>query len=181
MAVDLTVDRLLEMRGKPVYDQSGDKIGSIEDIYIDDETREPEWLGLGMGFLGMKHAIVPLANADFRDEGLEVPYTKDQVKDAPNIGEDDDITPTQEMELSRHYGLHAEAFSPPSVSRADTTDPAGASVPPSIGGTERPPAGPGTPAGGSPTPGTPASSAGRGERDVRGERGHLHRYRSGRR
>ena len=60
MPLDLSVDKLLEMRGKPVYDRAGEKIGSIEDIYVDDETREPEWLGLGTGFLGMKHAIVPL-------------------------------------------------------------------------------------------------------------------------
>ena len=114
MVVDLTVDRLLEMRGKPVYDRGGEKIGSIEDIYIDDETRKPEWLGLGTGFLGMSHAVVPLANADFHDDGIEVPYSRDEVKSAPKVGDDEDISPTQELELSRHYALHAQASSPPS-------------------------------------------------------------------
>lgn len=79
MALDLTVEELLEMRGKPVFDRAGDAIGAIEDIYIDDETREPEWIGLGTGFLGMKHAIVPLLEASLHDDGIEVPYAKEHV------------------------------------------------------------------------------------------------------
>ncbi len=155
MVVDLTVDRLLEMRGKPVYDRGGDKIGSIEDIYIDDETRKPEWLGLGTGFLGMSHAVVPLANADFHDDGIEVPYSKDEVKSAPKVGDDEDISPTQELELSRHYSLHAEGSSPPS-------GPARPTGPSDAGPAE------------SSAPG--ADDEVRRQHDERGDRSHLRKY-----
>lgn len=104
MALDLSVDKLLEMRGKPVFDREGEKIGSIEDIYIDDETRQPEWLGLGTGFLGMKHAIVPLVDASLREDGIAVPYEKDKVKDAPE-SEGDDISAEKEAELARYYSI----------------------------------------------------------------------------
>jgi sporulation protein YlmC with PRC-barrel domain len=105
MTLGLSVEQLLEMRGKPVFDKTGEKIGSIEDIYIDDRTREPEWVGLGTGFLGMKHAIVPLADASARDEGIEVPYEKDMVKGAPDIADDEDISSEQESELAKYYGI----------------------------------------------------------------------------
>ncbi len=105
MALGLSVEQLLEMRGKPVFDKTGEKIGSIEDIYIDDQSREPEWVGLGTGFLGMKHAIVPVADASVRDDGIEVPYEKDMVKGAPDIADDEDISSEQESELAKYYGI----------------------------------------------------------------------------
>jgi len=129
MAVELTVDRLLAMRGKPVYDRSGEKIGSIEDIYIDDATRQPEWLGLGMGFLGLRHVIVPLADADLRDGALAIPYSKEQVKEAPSVGDEEDISPTQETELTRHYGLHATPSPPRSPVDARGSAPPPSSLP----------------------------------------------------
>ncbi|MBF6599388.1 MAG: PRC and DUF2382 domain-containing protein [Dehalococcoidia bacterium] len=128
MALGLSVEKLLEMRGKPVYDSSGDTIGSIEDIYIDDRSREPEWLGLGTGFLGMKHAIVPLAQASIRDDGLAVPYEKDMVNGAPGIADDEDISADQESELSRYYGIDSST-SYAAGAAASTAAPASTSGP----------------------------------------------------
>ena len=60
MATMFTKESLRQMRGKPVLDRAGQKIGGIEDIYLDDRTDEPEWVGLGTGFFGSKHVVVPL-------------------------------------------------------------------------------------------------------------------------
>jgi len=128
MPLDLSVDKLLEMRGKPVYDRAGEKIGSIEDIYVDDETREPEWLGLGTGFLGMKHAIVPLIEASLREDGIAVPYEKDKIEDAPDA-DGDDISGEKEAELVRYYAIGTQqpqraAGHDHPVRRADHDNPA---------------------------------------------------------
>jgi uncharacterized protein (TIGR02271 family) len=100
----LTRERLSQARGTTVFTQDGEKIGSVEDIFHDYETREPEWISLSAGFFGMKRVLVPVQGGELRDDGFYVPYTKDQVKDAPGI-DADEIDETTERSLYDHYGL----------------------------------------------------------------------------
>jgi uncharacterized protein (TIGR02271 family) len=100
----LTMDELMSGRGRPVYSTDGEKIGSIEEIYVDDQTSEPEWIGLGTGFFGTKRVLVPVKGAAMREDGVLVPYSKDHVKDTPDI-DDDRISQETEAELYAHYGL----------------------------------------------------------------------------
>ena len=104
MQTELTMDRLNEMRGMPVYDSAGDKIGTVEEIFWDEETRRPEWIGIGTGFLGTKRVLVPVPGANPSGDGLRVPYSKDQVKNSPDI-DSDEISQDTEYELARYYGL----------------------------------------------------------------------------
>jgi uncharacterized protein (TIGR02271 family) len=101
----LTKDRILQYRGENLADNDGDKIGSIEEIYLDAETNEPEWALVNTGLFGTKSTFVPLRDA--RDEGgtLRVPYEKAKVKDAPNMDADGQLSQNEEAELYRHYGL----------------------------------------------------------------------------
>ena len=96
--------RLDEMRGAPVYDVNGEKIGKVDEIFYDQQTRVPEWIGIGTGFFGSKRVLVPVNGAAARDNGLFVPYAKDQVKDSPDI-DGDEISEECEMELTAFYGL----------------------------------------------------------------------------
>jgi uncharacterized protein (TIGR02271 family) len=105
MQSSLTLDQLRQMKGRPVFDSSGQKIGGIEDIYLDDRNNEPEWVGLGTGFFGMKHVVVPLFSADLRDDGLYVPYSKDLVKEAPDVGDQEHVPEEKEAELYRYYDV----------------------------------------------------------------------------
>src|SRR3712207_2324102 len=91
--------------GKDVYDQSGDKIGSASEVYLDDESGRPEWVTVRTGLFGTKESFVPLRDADLTDEGLRVPVSKSQVKDAPKIDTDGYLSPQEEQELYRYYGL----------------------------------------------------------------------------
>lgn len=99
-----TTDRLAQLRGASVYDTDGDKIGTVEEIYYDYETGEPEFVGVGTGFLGTKRALVPVAGSETRDDGVVVPYSKEQVKDSPDIDEDE-ISEETAQALAAHYGL----------------------------------------------------------------------------
>jgi len=96
--------RLDEMRGAPVYDIDGEKIGKVEEIYYDQQTRVPEWIGIGTGFFGTKRVLVPVKGAAVQDDGLIVAYPKDQVKDSPDIDEEE-ISQQSEAELASYYGL----------------------------------------------------------------------------
>ena len=54
----MKMDQLQELQGAPVYDASGDQIGKIEEIFVDLDSRQPEWIGLGTGFFGTKRVLI---------------------------------------------------------------------------------------------------------------------------
>ena len=91
--------------GKDVYDQSGDKIGSASEVYLDDESGQPEWVTVRTGLFGTKESFVPIRDADLTDDGLRVPVSKSQVKDAPKVDTDGHLSPQEEQELYRYYGM----------------------------------------------------------------------------
>src|SRR4051812_8822469 len=66
----MTMERLEAVYGADVYDSSGDTIGTVEHLYVDQQTGQPEWLALGTGFLGKKRVLVPLAGADIGENGV---------------------------------------------------------------------------------------------------------------
>ncbi len=101
---NVTMDELMEARGADVYSSDGDKIGSVEEIFVDEQTNQPEWIGLGTGFFGTKRALVPVQGAERRSDGFYVPYGKDQVKDTPDI-DSEEISQETEAQLYSHYGL----------------------------------------------------------------------------
>jgi uncharacterized protein (TIGR02271 family) len=71
--------------GANVVDSDGDKIGSVGQVYVDPDTGQPNWITVRTGFFGMRESFVPLDAAEQRGDDIRVPYTKDFVKDAPNI------------------------------------------------------------------------------------------------
>jgi len=93
--------------GKDVYDQSGEKIGSASEVYLDDESGQPEWVTVRTGLFGTKESFVPIRNADLTDDGVRVPVSKAQVKDAPKVDADGHLSPQEEQELYRYYDLDA--------------------------------------------------------------------------
>ena len=98
-------DRILQHRGREVCDRDGDKIGSIDEIYLDAETGEPEWALVHTGLFGTKRTFVPLREADEAEGALRVPFDKATVKDAPKIDAEGQLSQREEAELYRHYGL----------------------------------------------------------------------------
>ena len=108
--------------GRDVYDQDGDKIGSASEIYLDDETGQPEWITVRTGLFGTKESFVPLRDADLTDDGLRVHVDKDKVKGAPRIDAEGHLSPEEERELYRYYGLDLGARTETTTGRVDTTD-----------------------------------------------------------
>src|SRR3954465_10808536 len=81
-----TLDEVQNWRGKTIVDADGDKIGSIEGVYVDRQTGEPEWAAVKTGLFGTKHSFVPIADAQPTDDDkIRVPFQKEQVKNAPNV------------------------------------------------------------------------------------------------
>src|SRR5919107_323969 len=102
MTTQNDVQRLLDL---DVYESDGSKIGSTGQAYLDRQTGEPTWISVKTGLFGTKETLVPLEKATITDGRIVVPYGKDQVKNAPRIEPDADVSPAEEQELFRYYGL----------------------------------------------------------------------------
>ena len=92
-------------RGRDSVDSDGEKIGTIDEIYMDAETGQHEWLAVKTGMFGSKVSFIPIAEASDAGDGVRVPYDKAQVKDAPKAEADGELSQDEEAALYRHYGL----------------------------------------------------------------------------
>jgi uncharacterized protein (TIGR02271 family) len=114
-------DTISRVIGQDVYDESGDKIGSAAEVYLDDETGQPEWVTVRTGMFGTKESFVPLRDANLTDDGVRVPVSKSQVKDAPKVDTDGHLSPQEEQELYRYYGMGAGTETAQTTTTTQTT------------------------------------------------------------
>jgi uncharacterized protein (TIGR02271 family) len=120
MATNTRAD-VLSWRGRDLIDNDGDKIGTIDEIYLDRESDEPEWAVVTTGLFGTKRTFVPLSQAQPHEDGVRVPFDKATVKDAPRIDPDGALSRDEERTLYQHYGRdYAHYDGPSGVLDADT-------------------------------------------------------------
>jgi stress response protein YsnF len=92
--------------GTTAYGADGEKIGKIGQVFLDDQTGRPEFVTIQTGLFGTSESFAPLAAASMAGDRLTVPFTKDQVKDAPNVALDGGhIDQAEERRLYEHYGM----------------------------------------------------------------------------
>jgi hypothetical protein len=113
-------DRILQYRGKDLCDEDGDKLGTIEEIYLDADTGSPEWALVHTGLFGSKRTFVPLRDPSEADDTLRVPFSKDMIKEAPRVDPNGQLTQSEEAELYRHYGMEYAGSEVPDAAPQDT-------------------------------------------------------------
>jgi sporulation protein YlmC with PRC-barrel domain len=124
-------ERLRELEekyeGYTVYDNRGEKIGKVDDLFIDEADRE-EYIGVKMGFLGRKSTLIPMdiVRVNEADRAIEVSESKDHVKDAPSFDDDEDITREYEQRIRRLFGLQSTETSSSRGSYGAYSGPGGA-------------------------------------------------------
>jgi uncharacterized protein (TIGR02271 family) len=92
--------------GQTAYGSDGDKIGTVGQVYLDDQSGRPEWVTVTTGLFGTKQSFVPVGEADVSGDGLRLPYDKDTIKGAPQVDpEQGHLSEGEEAELYRYYGL----------------------------------------------------------------------------
>ena len=101
-----TIEEVKTWQGQQAQGPNGEKLGEIADIYLDRDTNEPEWVAIKTGLFGSKVSFAPLAEARSADGGVQLPYTKEQVKDSPQAEADGELSQDEEAALYRHYGLN---------------------------------------------------------------------------
>lgn len=103
-------DRFAELEehyaGYEVYDRNGEKLGNVEVIFVD-ESDDPMYIGVKMGFLGTKSTLIPMdaIRIDERRRVVEVFWPKSKVKEGPAFDDDKEVTPEYEEWVLSFYGL----------------------------------------------------------------------------
>jgi sporulation protein YlmC with PRC-barrel domain len=90
--------------GRRAFDRDGTRIGTVDEVYLDDATGTPEWAAVRTG-LFTRDAFVPLGPSELDGDKLRVPYEKALIKDAPDFGVGRHLSPEQELQLYHHYGM----------------------------------------------------------------------------
>ena len=93
------------IEGATACDNSGEKIGRVGQLYIDDETGEASWVTVSTGLFGLSESFAPLQGAQFDGKDIRLNYDKETVKDAPRIDKDQHLDPDEQRDLYRHYGF----------------------------------------------------------------------------
>ena len=94
-----------ELYDRTIVDRDGAKIGKVADVYFDDQTRQPEWALVHTGLFGTRETIVPITGVSRSGDDLMVPFEKNFVKHAPNVGSDEELSDADEATLAEYYGL----------------------------------------------------------------------------
>jgi uncharacterized protein YrrD len=98
---------IAEWRGRDLVDSHGERIGKLEEVYFDVETDEPQFATVKEGFVARHLTFVPLTGITIGPDNLQVPVSKAQVKDAPNIAlQGGELSQTDESALYHHYQLN---------------------------------------------------------------------------
>ncbi|WP_394435671.1 PRC-barrel domain-containing protein [Streptomyces sp. SGAir0957] len=98
--------------GRKAFDRTGAKIGTIDEVYLDDATGIPEWAAIRTGLFS-RDAFIPLAPSRLVDGTLRVPFDRALIKDSPDFGVGRHLSPQQELQLYHHYGLDTTVPAPP--------------------------------------------------------------------
>jgi sporulation protein YlmC with PRC-barrel domain len=102
-----------EWHGKMLVDRNGEKIGKLQDVYVDVETDQPQFATVKEGLITKHLTFVPLGGIQIGPEDLQVVVTKDQVKDAPDIEmHGDELSQADESALYHHFELN---YAPPAI------------------------------------------------------------------
>jgi uncharacterized protein YrrD len=94
-----------DWRGKPLLDRDGEKLGKLEDVYVDTDSDEQLFGTIKEGMIGRHLTFVPLRGSTASPDHLQVTVSKKDVKDAPNIDTDGELSQEDEAGLFAHYGL----------------------------------------------------------------------------
>jgi uncharacterized protein (TIGR02271 family) len=103
MTIDITDPTTIQ--GLTVTGRNGEKLGEVDGVYLDNDSQRPEWAAVKSGLFGTHVSLVPLATAEVSDNELRVPFDKDALRSAPHHDPEGELSPQDEIDLFRHYGI----------------------------------------------------------------------------
>lgn len=104
------VEDVSKLQGQVVFDQWGQKIGEVKQIYAVDEG-VPMWVTVEVspGVAGSKTVFVPIARLKEEDEQLRVPYSVQHIEKAPDFDAGEELSQEEDRQLRDYYAIdHAD-------------------------------------------------------------------------
>ncbi len=122
MTTTTTAPSGLSLVGHVVFDPQGADLGEVAGVYLDNASGQPEWAalrGVGGGI-----SVVPLAGAAIYEDSIDVPFTRQQVDEAPyrRTRLARQLSEADETKLYRHYGQGGAQLSTAPSSTANEHD-----------------------------------------------------------
>jgi uncharacterized protein (TIGR02271 family) len=90
--------------GRTAVDLEGSKIGKIGQVYLDDRTGDPLWVTVATGLFGSRQSFAPISGSRFDGENVRLAVSKDTIRDAPNVDDDEHISSSEQDALYEYYG-----------------------------------------------------------------------------
>lgn len=87
------------------YDKTGDKLGSVKEVFVDEQSGQPTFVEVNHGLFGMNSSLVPLRGHDFTGDELKLAFSKDRIENAPEFDSDKPLTPEAQADIFKHYDL----------------------------------------------------------------------------
>jgi uncharacterized protein YrrD len=110
--------------GHDLYDEAGEKIGTIEDIRFGELVPNLKWLVVKTGALGAKRVFVPASKVKSSGGKLVASYGKRKVKGTPHVKQELASLPAVEEKLCTYYGLdYARSTTAPAEGCVDPQKP----------------------------------------------------------
>lgn len=98
-------NRIEDLANATAYDVNGDKVGSVQDVYVNDTSGQPDFISVNHGLFGTGTSIVPLRGHSLRNGELHLAFPKDRIEDAPDLDDNGHLTTNDQDALYRHYAL----------------------------------------------------------------------------
>jgi len=117
----LTPNEMACLAGKELYGANNERLGKIAAVFESVEADQATFVRIHTGAFGDAHHFVPLDGGSLEPGGVVVPYSKQLVHDAPQVRDDEELTPEEEQRLYDHYGIDGDT----SEQQEDAVSPAG--------------------------------------------------------
>lgn len=90
--------------GTVIVDRDGERIGKLQDVYVDVETDDPQFGTVKEGVFGRHLTFVPLVGVQVSPAFPQVATTKEQVRSAPDIElQGEELSQADESTLYHHF------------------------------------------------------------------------------
>jgi hypothetical protein len=110
---DQAAFNVADWHGRALIDVNGEKIGKLEEVYVDVETDIPQFATVKEGLIGRHLTFVPLGGVTVGPDEIQVAVTREQVHDAPNLElSGEELSQADESTLYHHFQLN---YTPPNI------------------------------------------------------------------
>lgn len=108
-------DAAQRLFGYDIQDSGGNKVGSVDGVWVDTATDRPEFAAVKTGWIFGQNHVMPLEQANISDanQTIQVPYSEDQIKNGPSFGTDDDLSTQDEDQIYSYYGMQRSTQTSP--------------------------------------------------------------------